>query len=325
MPRPIFSPGFYAAETQAQSDTLLSLLSSADSTWQQSREKDLGFSTSTVPSSRSVRLSFSLCITPHQRATPLTQSRLFVQSPQRSPPSSPIGLAEQNEYFLDQSSDEALIVKLAGLTRSLTPLGRQLVLELETPLLRRTVRFTEEESIGVEGEKVVKVKAWGRSMVVEGVREARVDESYGGDGWRQEVDEYADDGLAARGRVFAQELGLYFPDNRDWDSGVLEFDATDEEDDRRPTGFDYEVEETHETEEAVEEAQSHAAMLSPSSAVFHSLTLPLGPPPPRRRTPEPPIPTQTNITLTLPRTRTGRMHGNLGPGWAEASRQSRVE
>ncbi|KAL8278973.1 hypothetical protein RQP46_008642 [Phenoliferia psychrophenolica] len=307
MPRPILSPGFFRAEQAAQAEHLAcSIASSGDrAEWSASQEKD----TVVSPSS-----------------SPVPAAHLA----QRTSPVQPF----TTDRFLDPASDEALVVKLAGLTRSLSPSGRRLVLQLEAPVLKKAAYFSEEYS----SERVLTVKAWSRAHAVEGVCCTRVGPS---EASLFEVEDQHSAGrdLAERAQALAAELGLSIP--RRQNGEVTPVDAAELGDEEEEEGFaedddsdddiafDYEIEEVDEVEaaESATEDSEAIAMLSPSSAVFHANTLAasLGPPPPRRRSP-PHFPSQNpTINLSPPPTRTGRtgLQG-LGPGWADASRQSQM-
>lgn len=235
------------------------------------------------------------------------------------------------EHFLDPASDEALVIKLAGLTRSLSPCARQLVLELDTPVLRKTVRFSEEHSVGRERDRVLTVKAWSRTAV-EGICSMRVepptDERPPGEQFEAE-DDLAGRSLSVRAQAMAAELGMRIPprvngalvnDDEDaFEDEILEF-PDDEDTDMT---FNFEVEDVQEVEEELDsDADRSLELLSPTSAVFHTHTLPLGPPPPGRRSPPLATPVATP-TLSRPPPPRFAVQG-LGPGWAEASRQSQL-
>ncbi|KAM0752288.1 hypothetical protein T439DRAFT_204920 [Meredithblackwellia eburnea MCA 4105] len=239
------------------------------------------------------------------------------------------------EHFLPPS-DEALIIKLQGLTRSLSPLGRHLIAKLDHQVLRKAVRFTEDKC----GD-IITVKAWGPNSV-EGICNARIPPREQGTASMSE-ELLGSRSLHVRVQAMADELGLSIP--RRTGNGALvptahmeEDEDTEDEDMSSEEGDDVEftidVEDvdlvTHHDHSGPDSfgsatvrhhQRTASEAFAPSSGVFHQHTLPLSLPPPGRRG-SPPLPTPSSTTvLSHPTPRAGRTVQGLGPGWAEASQQ----
>lgn len=192
-----------------------------------------------------------------------------------------------------------------------------LVIDLGTPVLRKTVRFSEEEALSRERilghERVLTVKAWGVrglegscSVTLSGREEIL----------RRPAQDPSATSLATRVQAMAAELGLSVPCRENDGTLVPGEGENANEQDQEPSDDDDQV-----------EREGPITSFSPdpitaSSAVFHTHTLPLALPFGRR---SPPLPTpSTSTSLAQPTPRAGRTLQGLGPGWAEASRQSQV-